>query len=150
MRKRMSWDEYFIKFAELAASRSTCLRRQHGAIIVKENQILATGYNASPSKHPHCDDCLREHLSVPSGTRYELCRSVHAEQNALLQAAKHGVSVAGATMYITGYPCMLCARLICNSGIVRLVLENDALREATSIDTFKYSEMEILIINHFP
>lgn len=116
---RPSWDEYFMRIALLAATRSTCLRRQVGAVIVKDKRVLSTGYNGSPSGLSHCLDvgCLREKLKIPSGERHELCRAIHAEQNAIIQAATSGVSIEGATLYSTTYPCVLCAKMIINAGI---------------------------------
>lgn len=121
--KRPSWDSYFMQMAEVVAGRSTCLRRQVGAVIVKDRQILSTGYNGSPSGLRHCDEvgCLRQTLSVPSGERVEICRAVHAEQNALVQAAKHGVAIAGADLYTTHQPCVLCTKLLINVEIRRVV-----------------------------
>ena len=105
------------------ARRSTCLRRQVGALIVKDKQILATGYNGAPSGFDHCEQtgCLREEMHIPSGERQEICRGLHAEQNAIIQAALHGVSVAGGDLYCTHQPCITCAKMIINSGIVRVV-----------------------------
>lgn len=122
-RIRPSWDEYFLAFTTLAATRSSCLRRQVGAAIVKERNILATGYNGPPkgAAHPSDVGCLRDRLGVPSGERHELCRGLHAEQNAIIQAAYHGVSIAGATLYCTNQPCGICAKMIMNAGIVRIV-----------------------------
>ena len=116
---RPSKPEYFMQLARDVASRATCLRRQVGAVIVKDDQILSTGYNGSPKGMPHCDTlgCLREELQVPSGERYELCRSIHAEANAVIQAAHNGVRIAGSTMYVTDMPCYMCAKLIVNAGI---------------------------------
>ena len=116
---RPSWNEYFMQIAKDASTRSTCLRRQHGAVIVRNNQVVSVGYNGSPKRMPHCEylGCLREELGIPSGERYELCRSVHAEANALIQAAKNGVSIDGSTMYVTGMPCLMCAKMIINAGI---------------------------------
>ncbi len=107
----------------LVAGRSTCLRRQVGAIAVREKRILATGYNGAPSGLKHCLElgCLRERLGVPSGQRHELCRGLHAEQNVIVQAGYHGVSVAGSTLYCTDSPCVICAKLLINSGIRRIV-----------------------------
>jgi dCMP deaminase len=121
--KRPSWDGYFMQLAFVVAERSTCLRRQVGAVIVKEKQILSTGYNGSPSGLLHCDEvgCLRQSLSVPSGERQEICRAVHAEQNALVQAAKHGVAIMEADLYVTHQPCVLCTKLLINAGIRRAV-----------------------------
>ncbi len=124
---RPSWDEYFLNIAKLVATRSTCLRRRVGAVVVKEKQVLATGYNGAPTGLEHCDQvgCLREELNVPSGERHELCRALHAEQNAFLQAAKHGVSLEGGTLYITTQPCSICAKMIINAGIKKIVIEGE-------------------------
>ena len=120
---RPSWDEYFLDIIELIKQRSTCIRRQVGAIIVKDKRILATGYNGAPTGCAHCIDigCLRDELGIPSGERHELCRALHAEQNAIAQAAQHGISVDGATIYVTHQPCVMCAKMIINSGIKRIV-----------------------------
>ena len=106
--KRPSWDEYFMEITDLVATRATCLRRKVGATIVKDRRILATGYNGPPKGVPHCDElggCIREKLGIPSGERQELSRAVHAEQNAIIQAAKMGTNIDGATLYTTNYPC---------------------------------------------
>ena len=124
---RPSWDEYFMQMAELTAKRSTCLRRKVGAIIVKDKHIIATGYNGAPKGLPHCDDlggCYREKLGVPSGQRHELCRALHAEQNAIIQAATLGQSIEGGTIYVTHQPCVICAKMIINAGIKRIVVRN--------------------------
>ena len=123
---RPTWDEYFMEMAMVAAKRSTCLRRKVGAVIVKNKQILASGYNGTPMGLPHCEDvgCLREQLKVPSGKNHELCRGVHAEQNAICQAAFHGVSVRGATIYVTNQPCVVCTKMLINAGIERVVYAN--------------------------
>lgn len=109
--------------ARLVASRSTCLRRQVGAVIVKDKNILATGYNGTPSGIRHCSvtGCLRDKLAIPSGERHELCRGLHAEQNAIIQAAKHGVNIGGATLYCTTAPCVICAKMLINAGLERIV-----------------------------
>ena len=109
----------------LVAKRSTCLRRAVGAIIVKDRRILATGYNGAPSHVRHCETvgCLREQMAVPSGERHELCRGIHAEQNAIIQAAYHGASIKGADLYCTNQPCSICAKMIINAGIVRIVYQ---------------------------
>jgi len=124
---RPSWDEYFMAIAEEVARRSTCLRRQVGAIVVVDRRILATGYNGAPSHVPHCEEvgCLREQMKVPSGERHELCRGLHAEQNAMIQAAKHGVRIDGATLYTTHHPCSMCAKMAINAGIRRIVCLED-------------------------
>lgn len=121
---RASWDEYFMEIAEIVKTRSTCMRRQVGAVIVKDHRIITTGYNGAPSGLQHCTEigiCERERLHIPSGERHELCRALHAEQNAILQAAKIGVSTEGATIYITLQPCVICAKMLINAGILRIV-----------------------------
>ena len=137
---RPSWDEYFIEITRLVAKRSTCLRRQVGAVLVKDKNILATGYNGAPSGTSHCLDigCLRDKLGIPSGERHELCRGLHAEQNAIIQAAKHGTSIEGATIYCNTMPCIICSKMIINAGIKRVVylsgypdqLAEDMIRES--------------------
>jgi len=123
---RPSWDEYFVEIARQVATRSTCLRRNVGALIVRDKRILSTGYNGAPRGLEHCDvaGCLREKLGIPSGQRQEICRGLHAEQNAIIQAALHGVSVEGGAIYVTHQPCITCAKMIINSGIVRVVCAN--------------------------
>ena len=124
---RPDWDSYFMSVAKVISSRSTCLRRQVGAVVVKESRILSTGYNGAPSGLEHCLDigCKREEEGVKSGERHELCRGLHAEQNALLQAAVYGVSIKGATLYCTHQPCVLCAKMLCQAGIQRVVFGGD-------------------------
>lgn len=121
--ERPSWDNYFMQIAQLVASRSTCMRRQVGAVIVKGRQILSTGYNGSPSGLKHCGEvgCLRQALNILPGERTEICRAVHAEQNAMLQAARHGVAIEGADMYTSVQPCVLCTKMIINTGIKRVI-----------------------------
>ena len=121
---RPSWDEYFMGLAKYVASRSTCLRRQVGAVIVKDKCILSTGYNGASKGATHCEEvgCIREKLKIPSGEKLDLCRAVHAEQNAIIQAAKNGVSIDGATIYITVTPCFQCAKMIVNAGIKEVVV----------------------------
>ena len=123
MGKRPSWDEYFMSIARLVSGRSTCLRRKVGAILVLDRRILATGYNGAPAGLPHCeeDGCVRERLDVPSGERHELCRGIHAEQNAIIQSANYGTGIDGSTIYTTHRPCSVCAKMIINAGIVRVV-----------------------------
>ncbi|NLT72912.1 MAG: dCMP deaminase family protein [Chloroflexi bacterium] len=120
---RPTWDEYFVGIARLVATRSTCLRRHVGAVIVRDRRILTTGYNGPPRGVAHCDvvGCLRERLGVPSGQRLDICRALHAEQNAIIQAAVHGVSTEGAMIYVTHQPCFTCAKMIINAGIERVV-----------------------------
>src|SRR3989304_559240 len=138
--KRPSWEEYFMAITEQVSLRSTCLRRKTGSLIVKERRILATGYNGTPRGLKHCDQlgCLRENLDIPSGERQELCRGLHAEQNAIIQAALHGIQIEGASIYTTHQPCVLCAKMIINAGINGVIFKNnypdplaeDLLREA--------------------
>ncbi|WP_427337892.1 deoxycytidylate deaminase [Caloranaerobacter sp. DY30410] len=120
---RPSWDEYFMEIVNVVKKRSTCLRRQVGALIVKDKRILSTGYNGAPTGLKHCDEvgCIREKLNIPSGQRHELCRGLHAEQNAIVHAANSGVSIKGSTIYVTMQPCVLCAKMIINAGIERVV-----------------------------
>ena len=122
--RRPDWDEYFLSLAELAATRSTCLRRAVGAVLTADQRVLATGYNGPPRGLPHCREagCLRAALNVPSGQRHEICRGLHAEQNAILQAAHYGVAIRRATLYCTYQPCSICAKLVLNLDIPRLVL----------------------------
>lgn len=123
--QRPTADEYFMDMAKLVSTRSTCLRRQVGVVIVKDRHVLSTGYNGAPKGTQHCEDtgCLRELLNVPSGERHELCRGVHAEQNAVAQAAYFGISVKGGTLYTTTFPCSLCAKILINAGIVEIVYD---------------------------
>ena len=124
---RPTWDEYFMNLLDVIQTRSTCLRRQVAAVIVKDKQIISTGYNGSPRGIKHCDEvgCLREKMDIPSGERHELCRGTHAEQNAIIQASLHGVSIEGADIYITCSPCVLCTKMLINSGIKRIVYKGD-------------------------
>ncbi|BCR04762.1 cytidine deaminase [Desulfuromonas versatilis] len=148
--ERPSWEEYFMDIARLVARRSTCLRRQVGAVVVKEKNILATGYNGTPSGITHCSEvgCLRQKLGVPSGERHELCRGLHAEQNAIIQAAKHGINIGGATIYCTNSPCVICSKMIINAGVTRIVylegypdnLSTEMLRES-GIEVMAFAEL---------
>ena len=147
---RISWDEYFMSMAELASKRSTCLRRQVGAVIVKDNQVLATGYNGAPKGLPNCCDigeCLRKKLNIPSGERHELCRAVHAENNAITQCAVNGVSCKGGTIYVTASPCVMCLKQIINAGLKKIVaLEmypdemSQEMLKACNIEFIKYQK----------
>lgn len=124
--ERPSWDEYFMEIAVLTSQRSTCLRRHVGAAIVCDKHIVATGYNGAPRGIKHCQErggCLREKMNVPSGERHELCMALHAEQNAIIQAARLGHSIEGATIYVTHQPCVICAKMIINAGIERIVVK---------------------------
>lgn len=119
---RPSWESYFMLITKNVATRSTCLRRKTGAIVVRDKRILATGYNGAPSGIRHCDEvgCLRDELCIPSGERHELCRGLHAEQNAILQAALHGVSLRDSEIYTTHEPCMLCSKMLINVGVKKI------------------------------
>ncbi|MEM0157791.1 MAG: cytidine/deoxycytidylate deaminase family protein [Thermoplasmataceae archaeon] len=121
--ERPTWDQYFMRMAFLAASRSNCTRRKVGAVIVKDKNVLATGYNGPPSGTVHCDvvGCIRDELDVPSGERHELCRGLHAEQNAIIQAAVHGVSIRDAAIYVTTHPCVVCSKMLMNAQIREII-----------------------------
>lgn len=148
---RPGWDEYFMDITRLVARRSTCLRRQVGAVVVKDRKILATGYNGAPTGLRHCAEtgCLREKLGVPSGERAELCRGLHAEQNAIIQAAFHGVSITGAVLYCTTMPCSVCMKMLLNAGIKEIIyaegypdqLAQELIQE-TRIPLRKYQDPE--------
>ena len=122
--ERPNWNEYFLNIAKLVSLRSTCLRRQVGAIIVKEKRILTTGYNGAPTGLIHCEiaGCLREKLKIPSGERLEVCRGLDAEENAIIQAARYGVSISGAALYTTHQPCFPCVKSLINAGIRKIVI----------------------------
>ncbi|HYB21312.1 MAG TPA: cytidine/deoxycytidylate deaminase family protein [Thermodesulfobacteriota bacterium] len=123
---RPTWEEYFMEITRLVARRATCLRRQVGAVLVLDKRLLATGYNGAPSGLAHCleEGCLREKNNIPSGERHELCRGIHAEQNAIIQAAFHGVRIQGATLYCTNLPCVICTKMLINAGIKEIIYEN--------------------------
>lgn len=137
---RIPWDLYFMKIAELVAERSTCLRRKVGAVLVQDRRILATGYNGAPKDMVHCEEvgCLREKLKIKAGERIEICRGVHAEQNALVQAASFGIKVGNSTLYCTHQPCITCTKLLINAGITGIYVKkpypdsfaNEMLKEA--------------------
>ncbi len=138
-RVRPDWDTYFMDMAKLAARRSSCLRRAVGAVLVKDRRVLSTGYTGVPSGVTHCEvaGCLREKLAVPSGERHELCRGLHAEQNAIIQAAFHGVSIRGSVLYCTNLPCIICAKMLINAGVLRIVYAEgyaDALTEEMLVE----------------
>ena len=120
---RPSWYEYFMDITRRVATRSTCLRRAVGAILVHDKRIIASGYNGGPSGLAHCLDigCLREKLGIPSGQQHELCRGIHAEQNAIIQAARYGVSIEGSVLYCTTQPCTQCTKMLINAGITEIV-----------------------------
>jgi dCMP deaminase len=122
---RPTWEEYFMDITRLVAKRATCLRRQVGAVLVMDKRLLATGYNGAPSGLAHCLEvgCLREKNNIPSGERHELCRGLHAEQNAIIQAAFHGIRIQGATLYCTNLPCVICTKMLINAGIKEIIYE---------------------------
>ncbi len=124
--QRPSWDEYFMSIAEQVSGRSTCLRRHTGAVLVKDRRILSTGYNGTPVGLRHCEEvgCIRDQRNIVSGSHHELCRGIHAEQNAVIQAAKHGIMIDGATVYTTHQPCVLCAKILINAGVVEIVFRD--------------------------
>ena len=147
-KSRPSWDEYFLEISKLVSKRSTCLRRQVGALIVKNRRILTTGYNGTPSSIVHCEitGCLRKKKKVPSGERHELCRGLHAEQNALLQASLYGVSVKDSFLYCTNQPCIICAKMIINAGIKEIIVEN-GYPDRMAKDFFKKANVKIRVMN---
>jgi dCMP deaminase len=127
MKDRPSYDEYFMEMAYVVSKRSTCLRRKVGAILVKDKHILSTGYNGAPKGLSHCSDlgCLRENLDIPSGERHELCRGLHAEQNAIIQAAVFGVSIKNSILYCTNTPCVVCVKMLINAGVKEIIYSGD-------------------------
>lgn len=124
---RINNDEYFMEIAEVVKKRSTCNRRQVGAVLVKNNRIISTGYNGAPSRTEHClgKKCLRDELNIPSGQRHEVCRGAHSEQNAIAQAAKNGVNTNDSVLYITHSPCSLCAKILINAGVKEIIYKNN-------------------------
>ena len=139
---RPSLDQYFMEIAAVVAKRSTCLRSHVGAFLVKNKRILSTGYNGAPAGLEHCDSvgCARE--GVESGTRHELCRAVHAEQNAIIQAALHGIGIEGAILYCTHQPCILCAKMMINARISRVVYE-ESYPDSTALQFLKQAGIEV-------
>ena len=147
--KRPSWDEYFMQMAELTAQRSTCLRRHVGAVIVQDKHVVATGYNGAPKGVAHCEElggCLREKMGIPSGERHELCRALHAEQNAIIQAATLAQSIEGASIYITHQPCIICAKMIINAGIKRIVVK-EGYPDEMSVRMLDEAGLKIVMFN---
>ncbi|MBU2552091.1 MAG: cytidine/deoxycytidylate deaminase family protein [Proteobacteria bacterium] len=120
--ERPAWDDYFMQITDLVATRSTCLRRKVGAVLVREKRILATGYNGAPQGLAHCLDigCLRRDEGVPSGQRHEICRAIHAEQNVIIQAARYGIPIVGSILYCTTEPCVICTKMLINAGVERI------------------------------
>lgn len=146
---RASWPQYFMDIAFLVSERSTCLRRQVGAVAVKDKRILATGYNGAPSGVAHCleSGCLRQELGIPSGQRHEICRGIHAEQNVIIQAAMHGISLRGAELYCTTFPCFICSKMLINCGIRRIwVSEN--YPDEFSASMLREAGVEVIHLRH--
>ncbi len=148
IKNRPTWEDYFMDITALVAQRSTCTRRAVGAIIVKDKRVLSTGYNGAPSGIRHCIDigCLRESLNVPSGERHELCRGIHAEQNAIIQAAYHGVSVKGAALFCTNLPCSICTKMIINAGITKIYYQ-DGYADSLSEEMLQEAAIEVMKLN---
>ena len=148
MKNRPGWHQYFMEMAYLASTRSTCLRRQVGAVIVKDNQIISTGYNGAPKHIRHCaiTGCLREQLKVPSGERHELCRGVHAEQNAVIQAAINGTSIRGASLYCTNQPCVICSKILINAEI-KIIYITEPYEDKLAQELLAEAEVEMNIID---
>jgi len=145
---RPSWETYFMDITFLVAKRSTCLRRAVGALIIKDKRILSTGYNGAPTGIKHCVEtgCLRENLNVPSGEKHELCRGIHAEQNAIIQAAYHGVFIKGATLFCTNQPCSICAKMIINAGINKICYAS-GYADPMSKEMFKEAGVAVIKFN---
>jgi dCMP deaminase len=146
--KRPTWDEYFMEMAELTAKRSTCSRRQVGAVIVRDNRAVATGYNGAPRGLAHCEEkggCLRQQLNVPSGQRHELCRALHAEQNAIISAASMGNAIEGGTIYITHQPCVICAKMIINAGIKKIYIK-DSYPDKMAEEIINEAGIEVIML----
>ena len=145
---RPNIDEYFLKIASVVAERSTCRRHHVGAVAVKDKHILSTGYNGAPSGLKDCLElgCLRDELNIPSGTRHEICRGIHAEQNVIIQASLHGVSIEGSTIYATHTPCILCAKMLANARIKRFV-SFGKYNDGAFIDLFKEAGIQVDIKN---
>ena len=142
---RPSWDEYFMGITQMVAQRSTCLRRKVGAILVRDKRIIATGYNGAPAKVSHCLDigCLREQQGIPSGERHELCRGLHAEQNAIIQAALHGFSIEGSTLYCTNMPCTICSKMLINARIEKIYYKEGY---ADSLSSLLLAEAQVPVL----
>jgi len=145
--KRIGWEQYFMDIAFLVSKRSTCKRRAVGAVIVKDKRILATGYNGAPIKMEHCIDigCLREELNIPSGQRHELCRGIHAEQNAIIQAACYGTPIKGGDIFCTNQPCFICAKMIINAKI-KAVYYKEGYADDEAAAMFKKAEVKLIKI----
>lgn len=145
-KRRLPWDKYFMKFAKKVAERSTCIRRKVGAVLVREKRILATGYNGAPANLPHCEEvgCLRRKLDIPSGTHHELCRGLHGEQNALIQAAHFGVSTKNAILYCTNQPCVICTKMLINAKIKKIYI-SESYPDELSLKMLDEAEIEMKV-----
>ncbi len=142
--KRLHSDEYFLKIASVVAERSTCRRHHVGAVAARNKHILATGYNGAPAGLKDCLElgCLRDELNIPSGERHEICRGIHAEQNVIIQAALHGVSLEGSAIYATHTPCILCAKMLVNAKIKRFV-SFGRYNDTAFLELFREADIEI-------
>ena len=147
IRIRPTYDEYYTAMAELVSTRSTCLRRQFGSVVVQNGHAISTGYNGAPKGMKHCYEigCLRDELNIPSGTQHEICRGVLAEQNAIIQCAVYGEPTKGATLYVTGYPCKICAKIIINALISRVVISGK-YSDTEGIEMLKEAGVEVKIM----
>jgi len=148
--ERPSWDEYFMEMAMVTAKRSTCLRRQVGAVIVKDKHIIATGYNGAPRGIAHCEERgggPRQKLKIPSGGRHELCMALHAEQNAIIQAATLGQSIEGAAIYVTHQPCVICAKMLINAGMTRIVVR-EGYPDNLAVEMLKEAGLSIIMLEN--
>jgi len=145
--QRPSWTEYFMQITRDVSERAICVKRKVGAIIVKDNHILSTGYNGAPKGFSHCTEntCIRKQMEVPSGQRHELCRGLHAEQNAIIQAAVHGVKIDGGTMYCNFQPCVICVKMMINAGIKKLVYSGGYPDELAA-EMLKESKIEVVTV----
>lgn len=150
---QLKWDKRFMELAKNVSSWSSCVRagRQVGSVIVKDKRILTTGYNGAPSGVKTCKErgfCLRDKLNIPSGTRAEMCYAIHAEQNAVIQAAKMGISVEGATIYVTHQPCSVCTRILINAGIKRIVY-GESYPDEFSLELLKEAGIELCNLSEY-
>lgn len=144
---RPDWDKYFMEIANVVAKRSTCIRRKVGCVLVRDKHILTTGYNGAPTGMKHCIDvgCLRDELKIPSGERHELCRAIHAEANAIIQAALHGISTKGSVLYVTTTPCIMCAKMLVQAGIVKVYCAG-IYGETQGVKILEEANIEVIFI----
>jgi len=142
---RPKLDDYFLQITEVVAKRSTCIRHDVGSVIVKDKHIISTGYNGAPKGTKHCYElgCIRDIEAIPSGTMHEKCRAVHSEQNAIIQAGLHGISTEGGTIYCTHQPCIICAKMIINAGIVKIVYKK-SYPDTHSLEILKEAGVEVI------